>query len=423
MPIPQQFPTMRAGLLAALLFLMAGCGYTPPPMSKTPVRLPVPLADLFLRPEDLPDQVSYTWDGGAIDDPYLFGHWDWSGAIDAQRLFYESTLHQAREIHQLIVRYPEAIGATSVWPRIDNTAVMRDMEVYDLLPPIVLADAPPLHADQVNIKCETYWPEGEPFWCAARLQYKMLYTEVIAPVSANPSSATLSPAEFYTLTQAADARMRPIWEEWPVATLAPMASATQPTAPAPLATPAPALVTPLDLLPDPTEIPPLVPQSRPWLGERRVISGTSNYRYENRFASLGAVEQLRGEYRDRPTDGDSLTITILRMLDAQDAARAWAERKNDTAEPRWQEFWRRELTVFSLAALPPLHADQIYIRCDDYFRGIDHRACVARLQYGMFYVEMSTQPVGGLGSWTQSKFYYILSLIDERMRPIWEHSP
>jgi hypothetical protein len=181
--------------------------------------------------------------------------------------------------------------------------------------------------------------------------------------------------------------------------------------PGPPKTPEPVPVDILDL--------PLYVRELPILGPGRTWAGWSERSLKD-WAWAEPVEAVTGWYQEEQIGGAEVKQVILRMPDATEAARLWEHFKDSIVRPDLNEYIVGDLLLLSMEDLPPLHAERVYLHCEDYGEQL-FPFCAARLQYNMFYVDVSA-PIEA-GRLTQETFYQVLATVDEHMRPVWEGWP
>lgn len=128
----------------------------------------------------------------------------------------------------------------------------------------------------------------------------------------------------------------------------------------------------------------------------------------------GAVDAIMGYSNNNR--GGSITHTIVRMADSDDAEITWQSRRDDRIEAAFTSF--NVIQLLSDDDLPKLNADQILLRCEHYTR--DVKGCVVRLRYGLIYTEVKGDFTNDEISATE--FHQFLEAIDEKMKPIWSGS-
>jgi hypothetical protein len=182
--------------------------------------------------------------------------------------------------------------------------------------------------------------------------------------------------------------------------------------PGPPKKPEPVPVNSLDLL--------LYAKDLPVLGPGRSWKGWTAETPED-WDWAETVKAVTGWYQEADGIGEpEVKQVILRMPDAIEAARLWEFLRDSVIWSDMNEYVRGEISLLSIEDLPPLHAERVYLICEDYGPRL-FPMCAARLQYNMYYVEVSVQmEAGGL---TPETFYQVVAGVDKRMRPIWEGWP
>ncbi len=106
---------------------------------------------------------------------------------------------------------------------------------------------------------------------------------------------------------------------------------------------------------------------------------------------------------------------VVRFPNARIAMRAWENAQDKPIDPVDQP--QSKVDLLSYAVMPQLHADHVFLVCEDY--GYGYPNCAVRLQYGNIYTELRAELMRPDGL-TPEAYYQLLSVLDERMQLIWE---
>ncbi len=182
-----------------IVALVSAC-YQPLPIPDTPAPLPVPLRELLLDREGL-TRLGYNWEWRKVSVIDSLDYWEWTNALAAIDALYGG-------VKLTIVQYGNSAGAASVIELLADSSVNRSYsgKANNLLN---IDDIPAPHADHKAIRCET-WGSGdsEAIVCAVRLQYDMLYVQLVTPITDH----SITVEDLQGLVHSIDDRMQPIWE-------------------------------------------------------------------------------------------------------------------------------------------------------------------------------------------------------------------
>jgi hypothetical protein len=140
----------------------------------------------------------------------------------------------------------------------------------------------------------------------------------------------------------------------------------------------------------------------------------------DRWEYAAPVDAITGFHEDSYVGRYEVHQLLLRFQDANEAYRFWEYHKESLVVDGMSEYTTERKLMLSMAELPHIHAERVYLVCDNYWTE-NQPDCAARLQYRMFFVELKS--VIGSRNLTPEQFYTLIGHVDHAMRPIWERWP
>ncbi|MBX3000486.1 MAG: hypothetical protein KF893_18345 [Caldilineaceae bacterium] len=195
-------------ILSVVLVMITACQLAITPVAPTETSQPIQTlpTSLLLTVDDLPEAFGVP--GIASAPRSQIEDWRWSGAQDHLEQVYQSQDSRV-SVRQHVLQFVTIEQAEQFWQEMKNTRIERSLTRYEVTPLLSVEELPPLHADDVSLRCETY-PGVRYTNCEVRLRYRFLYTGVNLFV--NPP-AQLSMESVYPIVAAVDERMRPFWSQ------------------------------------------------------------------------------------------------------------------------------------------------------------------------------------------------------------------
>lgn len=192
--------------LSILTVLVVACQVTFP--SGAPPATPLPEVSipnfLTLTEDDLPEVLRGKW---GIRGLYSqIEAWRWTGAQGQLSRIYQG---DRVTVSQNILQFATDEQAEKFWQRMKNDRIERALTEFDVVPLLSLEGLPPLHANNVLLRCESYWG-GKLSICEARLQYGSAYTSVKLEIT---PPAMISLESLYDIVANVDKRMQPVWSQ------------------------------------------------------------------------------------------------------------------------------------------------------------------------------------------------------------------
>lgn len=137
------------------------------------------------------------------------------------------------------------------------------------------------------------------------------------------------------------------------------------------------------------------------------------YDVTNEWMASGALEAVETWLGGHPCSYFAAQ-RIVRFQNSTIAINAWEDAQDKPVDP--VDLPRRTVDLLSYEDFPRLHADRVFLVCEDY--GYGYPNCAVRLQYDTVYTELRAELLrpGGL---TSEAYYQLLIVLDERMQPIW----
>jgi hypothetical protein len=193
-------------MLVILIGMSGGCQAPATVLPPTTAQPEVALsADLLLTREDMRTLDRYSW-ARSLPPYSRLENWPRSGALDHLQQVYQ-TLDNRVSVVQHILQFATHEQAEQFWQVMKDARINRALTRYDVVPLLSVEELPPLHADNVLLRCETY-PGYQGSDCEVRLRYQSVYTSV--SLSVNPPTV-VSLDNLYDLVAIVDERMRPFW--------------------------------------------------------------------------------------------------------------------------------------------------------------------------------------------------------------------
>ena len=117
----------------------------------------------------------------------------------------------------------------------------------------------------------------------------------------------------------------------------------------------------------------------------------------------------------------SVTQELVKYSSEDHAALVWNMKKGTDIEESSGDYIIDRVELLPGDGAPMLAANQVSYECEMYYRNRDWNACVARLQYGRYYTELT----GAISEddLSVSEFYGLVSIIDKRMQYLLDKEP
>lgn len=111
-----------------------------------------------------------------------------------------------------VLYFQNAADLARYWPVLSELSVENEWNYARPINVLAVESLPALHADHVAIRCEEYSDDRDHFnddkhWCAVRLVYGPIYTQLTAKVGPNG----VPPQTIYKIVALVDTHMSPIW--------------------------------------------------------------------------------------------------------------------------------------------------------------------------------------------------------------------